>query len=316
MEVSGANDILALGSVDNDNNSSGVVARNSKFDAGAGWYNLGGPGRSEFYNCIFDGGVTSGGQFRGSEFTGIAKFVGCDLSGCDDLLFDIDDFHGARVELWNCKSPASHTLTTGTATHPYTVINYGSEDSTGLTSGGSEQALQIHTHFGTVDIDTGHTRSGGATDLADGAFAYKVVANNVTDNFVGVEVPLADIWVEGDGTEKTYTAFIANSIAEGTDFQDDEVYLRLAFPSEGGFSMYDVRPNSENPGVGGGLTHLLGTPVDLSDDAVSSWDTGANNAQKLTYTIDPDYEGVVYGSLIYSRSGSDTLYVDPLPTIT
>ncbi len=272
-----------------------------------------GGSRSIFRNCIFTG--TSVGFVRGDRFTGSAKFYNCDFSGMDATLVNVASFRGTTVEFHNCKMPANHILTTGTATGLYTVANYGSEDSTGLTTGGSEQALEIHTHQGTVDIETTVVRTGGATDLAAGLFAYAVVANNVTENFVGVEVPLAEIWVEGDGTAKTYTVFIANDTAS-TDFQDDEVYLRLEYPSEAGISMYDYLPNEGAPSDGGGRTQLLGTPADLTDDTGSTWGSGGNNHQKLSQSIAPDYEGPVRGTLIYSRSGADTLYVDILPVIT
>ena len=53
--------------------------------------------------------------------------------------------------------------------------------------------------------------------------------------------------------------------------------------------------------------------VSATVDGVAT--TGSNH-QTLENEIDPDYEGVVHGTLIFSRSGSDTLYVDPLPVIS
>ncbi len=268
---------------------------------------------ADFFNCEFTG--TEVGFIEGNTFGGLVRFYNCDFTGINATLVDISGFTEGRVEFHNCRMPASHILTTGTATGLYTVVNYGSEDNTGLTTSGSEQAFEINTNQGTVDIETTVVRTDGATDLAAGLFAYAAVANNVADNFIGVEIPLLEIWVEGDGTAKTYEAFIANSMAS-TDLQDDEVKLRLEFPSEAGISRYDYLPDEGAPGDGGGQTQLLGTPADLTDDAGSTWGSGGNNHQKLTQSIAPDYEGPVRGTLIYSRVAAATLYSDPLPVIT
>ncbi len=268
---------------------------------------------ADFFNCEFTG--TEVGFIEGNNFSGRVNFYECDFNGINATLVDKSSFHGGTLEFHNCRMPANHILTTGTATGLYFIANYGSEDNTGLTTSGSEQALEIDTHQGTVDIETTVVRTGGATDLADGLFAYAVVANNVSDNFVGVEVPLRDIWVEGDGTAKTYKVHIANSTAS-TNFQDNHAYLRLSSPSGAGLSRYDYLPDEGAPGDKGGLTQLLGTPADLTDDTGSTWGSGGNNHQTLENSIVPDYEGVIHGTLIYSRVGSDTLYTDPLPVIT
>ncbi len=454
---------IDFGENDNASPSTIITAKHSTFALATGnVFRLTENVLADFYDCVFT--TVDAGSFEAFEFGGVVRLFACDLSGCHATLFDIAGFHGGRVELHNCKMPASHLLTTGTATGFYTVVNYGSEDSTGLTTGGSEQAMEIHTHQGTVELEDIIVRTGGATDLAAGLFAYKVTADNVTDNFVGVEIPLRDIWVEGDGTAKTYKAFIANDIAPGTDYQDNEVYLRLSSPSGAGVSMYDYLPDESAPLIGtldydaqtanftvgatltggtsnahgiitadtdagdtgtltlegingtfqndetitddngtpgsatsngtltktfqGGLTQLLGTAIDLTDDTGSTWggtlaydaqtanftvgalltggtsgatatiladvdagstgtltlagitgvfqtnetitdDNGSpgsatsdgvattgSNHQTVQNSIDPDYEGVVHGTLIFSRSGSDVLYVDPLPTVT
>lgn len=312
----GSSDIFRVGDITNTQ-SIRVVFINCLFTISAANFILQGNVNVDFYNCEFTG--TKVGMITANSFVGRARFFACDFTGCNATLINIAGFKGGRVEFWNCRMPASHILTTGTATGNYTVINYGSEDSTGLTTGGSEQALEIHTYQGPVDIEDVIVRTGGATDLAAGLFALAVVANNVTENFVGVEVPLRDIWVEGDGTSKTYKIFIANSLAESSpanDLHDSEVYLRLEYPSESGISMYDYLPDEGAPGDGGGRMQLLGTPADLTNDAGATWAVNGNNEQTLQNAIAPDYEGVVHGTLIFSSTRSLTLYVDPLPLIT
>ena len=313
--VISAGDLLGSGASNADEHILKTIR--CKFNATAGNLRLTGSIRWKDFDSDFD--CTDVGSFTTVEFVGIAELHASDLSGCDATLFDIASFNGGVVELHTCKMPANHILTTGTATGSYTVNNYGSEDSTGLTTGGSEQALEMHTHQGTVDIETTVVRTGGATDLAAGLFAYAVVANNVTENFVGVEIPLRDIWVEGDGTAKTYLVHIANSLAESSpanDLHDSEVYLRLEYPSEAGLSMYDYLPNEGAPGDGGGRAQLLGTPADLANHSGTTWAANGNNEQEISNSIAPDYEGVVHGTLVFSSTRSLTLYVDPLPVIT
>ncbi len=454
-----ATDQIAIGST--DTGARYFRGINCSFDAGAGNLRLTGPIVGETFNCIW--ACTDAGSITASEFTGSFIYHEDDFSACDDQLFQLGNWRGPSVELWNCKTPVNHILISGTPQDNFSIANYGSDDNTGLGAGDSEQALEIETFQGTVDIETTIVRTGGATDLADGLFAYAVIANRVTDNVVGVLVPLLDIWVEGDGTAKTYTAFIANSMVS-TDLQDDEIYLRLELPSAAGISKYDYLPDEGAPRTGtlnydaqsanftvgailtggtsgahgiiiadvdagstgtltlegidgtfqndetitddngspgsatsdgtltttfhSGRMQLLGTAVDLPDDTGSTWggsldydaqtanftvgatltggssgataviladtdagDTGTlilggitgafsdgetitddngspgsatsdglattgSNHQKLTQSIAPNYEGVIHGTLIYSRTAAATLYSDPLPVIT
>ena len=311
-------DKLIIGTTNSSISTHRFTFINCLFTLGASDFTFKGYAFADFYNCEFTG--TKVGTINGDLFTGTGRFFDCDFTGCDATLVDRAGFHDATVEFHNCRMPASHILSTGTATGFYTVINYGSEDSTGLTTGGSEQALEIHTHQGTVDIETTVVRTGGATDLADGLFVYAIVANNVTENFVGVEVPLRDIWVEGDGTAKTYTVHIANSLAESSptnDLHDSEGYLRIESPSGAGLSMYDYLPDEGAPGDGGGLMQLLGTPADLANHAGTTWAVNGNNEQEISNSIAPDYEGVIHGTLILSSErGSLIVYADPLPVVT
>ena len=117
------------------------------------------------------------------------------------------------------------------------------------------------------------------------------------------------IEVEGDGTAQTLTVFIANSSAS-TDYQDDEVWLVAKSPSEDGTADYDYYTTQMD---------LLATPSDITDDAGSSWGTGANNHQKLEITLSPDYNGIIECWVVFAKNfgaSPETLYVDPLPVLS
>ncbi len=314
FEVSGSGDAIRFFKPDDTNVPCELFFKKCKFTTtnAGGLFQFRGAPRVWFEDCKLDLGNT-GGAMESSNFSGCAIFDSCDFSGSQTPIVDVADFQGGEVEFQNCQFPATHVLKTGTATGAYKITNNGSDNQTTLTTGNSEQIFEIETLIGRVDVSESIFRTGGATDGADGAFSYAVLADNVTDNFVGMEVPLAGKYVSGDGTTKTYTVFIANSTAS-TDFQDDEVYLKLTYPSEAGNSMYDYKPDEDAP-TGLGLTDLSATPADLTDDTGSAWESGANNHQKLTASIDPAYGGVVRGFLYYSRAGGDILYVDPRPTV-
>ena len=112
------------------------------------------------------------------------------------------------------------------------------------------------------------------------------------------------------GMSKTVDVYIANSGAG--DYNDDDVWLEVFYPSEGGTAQYDNETTQMT---------LLGTPAAVTNDATSDWSTGAGgkNAQKLTATIDPDYQGIAYCRVVFAKNFGatpETLYVDPKPVYT
>ncbi len=310
-----ASDQFAWGNSSSDH-SKRAILRNCSLTLGGTPMLVKGVMDLDFYDCIITSTVV--GMITSAKFGGTIRFYGCDLTGCNATLVNVSQFYNGRVEFHNCRMPATHILKTGTETGFYTIVNYGSEDNTGLDSADSEQALEIETNYGTIDLDPTNTRAGGADDEATssgGPFAWALNAVAVQDNLTAVVSPWMGKWVLGDGTEQTLTVFIAND--SGTDMQDDEVFLEVLYPSEAGISMYDYRPDQDAP-TGTGRMRLLGTPANLANDAVSNWGgagAGEPESQTLTVTIDPDYRGLVKCRVHYSQSGSNTLFVDPQPTI-
>lgn len=274
-----------------------------------GLIQLVGFGILDFIDCEIDSLDTTGAIIP-TSYAGVTKFIGCDFSGSEATpIVDLVTFFSGTIEFWNCRMPASHALTGGTSSGYFSVTNYGSDDQTGLTDTNSEQQFEQHTNAGTVDVETTVVRTDGADDGATGGWSWGVVANNVTDNVVSVITPWMYVWVEGDGTAKTLTVFIANDDTEGAGnlLEDDEIYLEVVFPSAAGISMFDRVTNR--------LT-LLGTAADIATDS-STWGTGGNNKQKLTQSISPDYQGPVYCRVHFSKSATPpVLYVDPKPEIT
>ncbi len=307
-----AGDRLELGSTAATSSTHKFIFINCLFTCTAVALDFLGQVEADFFNCEFTG--TEVGFIEGSSFGGRVRFYNCDFTGIDATVVDKNSFHGGILEFHNCRMPASHILTTGTATGLYFIANYGSEDNTGFNSADSEQQLEIETLEGLVDIETTkvHTSPAGADDGATdsgGPFSWGMTISSVSDNFVGVVSPWMYRWVEGDGTAKTITVYIANDGAG--DLEDDELYLEVTFPSETGLSMYDYLPNDGAPTDGGGRMQILGTPAVIGDDTGSTWGGSVGNHQKFTQSIAPDYRGLVAARVHYSKSGGAVMYIDP-----
>ena len=136
------------------------------------------------------------------------------------------------------------------------------------------------------------------------------------DNLIGVVGPWLFAKVEGDGTAKVLNVYIANDAAESAAnlIEDDEIFLEVVFPSEAGISMHDYLPDEGAPGDGGGRMQILGTAADITTTD-ETWGSGANNDQKLTQAIAPDYTGPLACRIHYSKSGGPALYHDARPEI-
>jgi hypothetical protein len=240
---------------------------------------------------------------------GTLRFIGCDLSAMTNALVSLALVSWLDVQFWNCKLGSGVSLVTGAAAdRRFRIENHYSEvDGTAKTSGQSRQNLEIQTSEGEIVEETTAVRTGGASDGATGAFshAYTPTANDTRDNYLPLVGPWMYIWIAGDGTSKTLTVYIANSGAG--DYQDDEVYLEVLYPSEAGGAQHAHKSNQMG---------LLGTAANVTDDTTSTWGTGANNPQKLQLTVAPDYEGPLYCRVHFAKNfaaSPETLYVDPLP---
>ena len=277
-------------------------------------------GQNAWLNCaagtflMKGGSVVSGGT--PTYFVIIQKgsnidFIGVDLSG--EVSTNMTQASTAwspitYLRFTNCQMPSGFSFLTGVQTRRQTkIISYASLNLTGKTSG-SIQDIEAHPYQGDVVIETTAVRTGGATDGA-GLFAYAMtpVVNGTRDYYHALESPEIGLWVVGDGTSKTVTVFIANSGA--ADYNDDDVWLEVVYPSEGGTARYETLETR---------MVLLGTPAVVTNDPSSIWGTGGNNPQKLTASIAPDYEGPIRCRVMFAKNfgaAPETLYVDPLPTV-
>lgn len=244
--------------------------------------------------------------------TGRNEFHGCDFTdGGETNIFLKSSNAFGGVIFNNCKFPASWALTGGTATTAYRVESYGSDDTSGLTTGGSEQAINIETQHGTIVTETTKVRTGGADDGADGLYSLDLstFANGTALGVAGLSVKCAPIWVEGDGTSKNIEIYFTSDSGNtrGTDWNDDEVWGTVLYPDDAGTSQYDYLSSVAN---------LLATGSAVTDDTSSTWGAGTQNDQKIVIAIAPDYEGYVIPEIHFAPgANAETIYADPLPLV-
>jgi hypothetical protein len=249
--------------------------------------------------------------FRGASNASVIDVIGADLSGGETNVTSITN---SSTPLWvfkNCRFPASHTLAAGTISRRFRIEAYGcGETASGITT--SEQALEISSHEGTVDLETVKVRTGGATDSAAGAYShdFTTIAGNTTEGYNSLYGPWMGLWVAGDGTSKTLTVYFTSDSGNtrGTDWDDDEVWLEVLYPDDAGGSKFDYQTLQ---------MELLDTAVAVTDDTGSTWGAGTARDQKLQATIAPDYEGPVHCRVHFAPgANAETIYVDPLPEVT
>jgi hypothetical protein len=232
---------------------------------------------------------------------------GVDLSSAAHTLLNVDNNVGfANFRLMNCQLHASTAILSGTrASQTFRVELHNTANVTGKNSG-TIQNVDIATEGGDITNETTAVRTGGADDGGTGlwAYAFTPVVNGTREQYY----PLIGPWMAFrivSGVSRTVTVYIANSGA--ADYNDDDVWLEVMYPSEGGTAQFDFQTTQMD---------LLATPTVVTDDIVSTWGTGGNNPQKLVTTVSPDYEGIAYCRVMFAKnfaSSPETLYVDPQP---
>ncbi len=237
------------------------------------------------------------------------RFIGVDFSDAAHTLMKVVVSLGSiDLVFQNCLLNASTAILSGTRSLTNFAIElFSSANVTGKSSG-TIQNIDILSDAGDIVEETTAVRTGGADDGGGlWSLAFTPVINGTRDQYYGLVGPWMAVDVEGDGTSQTVTVNIANS--GGADYNDDDVYLEVFYPSEGGTAQYDNQTTQMD---------LQATPSAVTDDTGSTWGTGGDNHQKLEASIAPDYEGVVYCRVVFTKnfgSSPETLYVDPLPEV-
>ena len=282
----------------------------------------------EFINCKWTltaaadrlNGTNSTWVLRGLEMAGstaadnlflyasMAEFDSCDLSDAAHTLVGVDLLYNRPITFSNCQLNGSTAIVTGTTNVPFEVTVIQS-DSTTSKSSGTIIAVDIISDAGTIVEEPTRFRTSGANDgSTDWSLAFQPAIDLTRDQYKALRGPPMATKIVGDGTAKTVTVFIAND--GSADYNDDDVWLEVGYPSEGGTAQRDNETTQMD---------LMATPSVITDDAGSTWGTGADNHQKLEASISPDYTGYIECRVMFAKhfgASPEILYVDPLPVVT
>ena len=305
-----AGGLFSYGSA-SSSNSSFCNFKNCKMSGGvSGQMGFNGKsGKFNFYGCVFD---IPAATMIVAPSSSTCSFEGCDFSAQSGTIVGeavTAIFNNIPLFL-NCKINASSALLAGTISEAYRAEFIGISSATGKTTGQSFREVEIITSEGNIIQETTAVRTGGANDGASGAWALAFTPgiNGTRDNYLALIGPWMAQKVVGVGTAQTLTVYIANSGAG--DYNDDDVWLEVVYPSESGTAQYDWATSQMD---------LLATPAAVTDDTGSTWGTGGNNHQKLSASISPDYDGRLRWRVHFAKNfgaAPETLYVDPLGVLT
>ena len=216
-------------------------------------------------------------------------------------------------KLYKCKIPTSWTIAANVSVDFVEYELIGCSDATSFDAGSSVQNYDYESSNGTVTLSA-ITRTDGANDQAAGAFAYAmdVYANSTQESIRGLRSPIMAAWITG--VASTITIYFQNN---AQDFTEDEVWVELFTPpvSDSTLDTFTVLVGAEAAGDQS-LQRFLPSSTVLTDDTGSTWSTAKTFQQKVSCTITPGYEGLVYARLYYCKKiaapdGDDTLYLDP-----
>ena len=262
----------------------------------------------EFIGCDFTADAGGYTIFGVTSIGGTFRCIGCDFSNQDFTLVNVANAGSRFFYFQNCQISSGASIVSGTWTSLERVELHQTANITSKSSG-TVTNVDIVTGNGNVTDETTAVRTGGANDGSTSwSLAFTPTVSDTQENYHGLIGPWMAFKISGDGTSQTVSVYIANSGA--ADYNNDDVWLEVMYPSEGGTAQYDNQTTQMD---------LLGTPSAVTDDTGSTWGTGANNHQVLQASIAPDYVGRAYCRVVFAKnfsSSPETLYVDPLPVVS
>lgn len=250
-------------------------------------------------NCTISNPGTYLCKLQGGSRTAFLFVYDSDLSGFTTGVWDISNssFDG-KFGLYRCKVKSSPTWVNGTYGNTKQFIADSCDDGTisvpplGLTYFRSE--------FGEVESSLSQYRTGGADDGEQAnAYSFEMASNaNALELYNPLEITLAKRWV--DTGSQTITVYVAS----GTTLQDDEFWVEVSSPDEGGSPTAQGTYQTTRAAP-------QATPANLTTDSGSTWNgSGVGTKQKIDVSINPAVAGLVEVKAFLAKP-STTIYVDP-----
>lgn len=235
----------------------------------------------------------------------IVSMMGLDLSelGAACSLFTASAAALQVCTVANCKLPASWSggLVTGTkkAQGRYSMYNCDNAD--------TNYRLWIEDYAGVILDETTIVKTGGASDGTT-PIAWRMTTDSNANEAASplVSDPIA-VWVDDVGSSKTIELdFIHDS---ATALQNDEVWIEVEYLGTSGFPLGAKATDHR--------ATQLAFPADHASSSATWTTTGLTNPneQKFSVSFTPQEKGVAH-IRVYVGKPSQTIYVDPKPTVT
>lgn len=238
----------------------------------------------------------------GSASGGTVEFDGVDLSSQTGKLNSGTAGGSHTILFRNCKLGAGATVGASAGSgwsYPiFDVIN--------CDSGGTNYKLHREHGLGTIDQETTKIRSGGASDGTTG-ISWKAVSNSAA--LWQFPLPMFEIaiWNDNSGASKTATVeILADSAA---NLNNDDIWMEVEYLGDASSPKSSMVSNTKS--------NILASNAALSSSSASWTTTGLTNpnAMKLQASFTPQQKGPVTCK-VYLGKASQTVYVDPMVTIT
>lgn len=202
----------------------------------------------------------------------------------------------------DCRLPASWTgslISTGMkAVGRFSMYN--------CDSGDTNYRLWIEDFTGSIKDETTIVKSGGASDGTT-PIAWKMTGSASCDEWA---CPLftdnIPLWVDTTTSKTVEIDFIHDGT---TNLQNDEVWLEVSYPGDASYPTASFARDKR--------ANVLAAPADHASSGATWTTTGLTNPnkQKLSVTFTPQNKGVCYVRVALAKA-SQTIYVDPKPTVT
>ena len=256
-----------------------------------------------YSNCVITGALlTNFCQNTANNFTW-GLFEACDFSACAQgvNLFSVSNY-GCKIDVRNCKMPASWTGSIHNGTPPrHTVMTLSNCD-----SADTNYRFERKTYFGTITHNTSIYRTAGASDGTT-VLSYRMVSSADAEwMHQTLDSPEIVVWNETTGSAITVTCEIL--IDSATTLYKEDVWMEVEYLGTSGAPLGTVDRDSR---LATYLTALATTECDAGT-GVSNWTGESVNAKsyKLVSTITPQEKGFIHATVKLAKA-STTIYICP-----
>lgn len=250
----------------------------------------------ELLNCTFSPPASAALLMSAAQLVGSVVLRDSDVSA-----FDAIASVGRHVYLHvsRCKVKSTVAILSGSIPTPVgRLVMESCDDGTISVPPVGPQFWQ--TYWGVTKASLARYRTSGANDGENAnEHSWEMTTNaNARELFNPLESPPIVRWV--DAGSQTLTIYVAS----GVTLQDDEFWIDVSSPDEGGSPTAQGTFNTSR-------ADPRDTPANLTTDGSSTWNgTGVGTKQKIDVSINPAVAGPVTVRCFLAKA-STTVYVDP-----